>query len=90
MRALVLLVMLLLPGCAGLASYQPKTADEGIRIVKEAGGSGCMYQRISGNARPYADVETRSIGVFTVGKGVNFLDCLNGIPEAQKALELGQ
>lgn len=80
------LLCLLLTGCAGLASYQPRTADEGIRIVKEAGGSGCMYQRISGNARPYADVETRSIGVFTVGKGVNFLDCLNGIPEAQRAL----
>jgi hypothetical protein len=85
---LVVILCALLTGCAGLASYQPKTADEGIRIVKEASGSGCMYQRISGSARPYADVETRSIGVFTVGQGVTFLDCLSGIPEAQRALEV--
>lgn len=82
----LVLLPILLAGCAGLASYQPKNADEGIRIVKEAGGSGCMYQRISGSARPYADVETRSIGVFVVGNGPSFLDCLGALPEAQKSL----
>ena len=85
MRLVVLAI--LLSGCTGLAGYQPRNADEAIRMVKEAGGTGCYYGRISGNSRPYADVEARSLVVTTVGQGTSYKECLEAIPpEARAAL----
>lgn len=82
-----LLACVLLSGCVGLAGYQPRNADEAIKMVKEAGGTGCYYGRISGNSRPYADVEARSLVVSTVGAGTSYKECLEAIPpEARAAL----
>ena len=73
-------------GCAGLATYQPRNAEEAIRVAKEVGGTGCYYARIKGNARPYADVEVVSIVVTTIGKSTKFEDCLNALPPEQRSL----
>jgi hypothetical protein len=84
MRA-VIISCLLLSGCAGLATYQPKNADEAVRIAKEVGGTGCYYGRVSGNSRPYADVEINTIVVTTVGQGTTYVDCINAIPAEMRS-----
>lgn len=86
MRILPLVVALSLAGCAGLSTYQARTSEDVIKIVKQAGGTGCYYYRYGGNTRPYADVEGVSIVVTTLGKGTSYLDCLQAIPADQKAL----
>jgi hypothetical protein len=80
-----LAALVLLSGC-GLAGYQPKSADETIRLVKEAGGTGCYYGRVSGNARPYAEADVRSFTVVTVGKGTSYKECLDSIPPEAKLI----
>lgn len=85
-RALVLSAVLLMLGCAGLSSYQVRSADDAIRMVKQVGGTGCYYYRASGNARPYADVEGVSMVVSTLGRGTSYLDCLQAIPPEQRSL----
>lgn len=85
MSRIALVWVLLLGGCAGLGTYQPRTADEAVRLAKEVGGSGCYYGRVSGNARPYADVEVRSVVVTTVGKGSSYTECIQAIPPELKS-----
>ncbi len=82
----LMLCCIALSGCAGLATYQPRNADEAIRMAKQAGGTGCYYARVKGNARPYADVEATTIVVSTVGKGTTFLECLEALPPEARAL----
>jgi hypothetical protein len=83
---LAVLFLMLVAGCAGLATYQPRNADEAIRMAKEVGGTGCYYGRVSGNSRPYADVDVRSIVVTTVGKGTTYLDCIQAIPPEMRSM----
>ena len=77
LRALALVV--LLPGCA---TYFPKDIDETVKLVKDAGGSGCLYVR--GNSRPYADVSILSVSTY--GQGTNYKDCIESVPEAARAI----
>lgn len=81
-RARSVLAALLVSGCAGLSTYQPKSVDEAIRLSKEANGTGCVYFR--GNGRPYADAATMYIGTW--GKGTKFTDCLEHLPAEARAI----
>lgn len=67
---------------SGCAQFAPKDINDTVRLVKEAGGSGCLYVR--GNSRPYADVSVLSVSVY--GSKTNYQDCLNAIPENARSM----
>ena len=79
MRLAYVALLAALPGCA---LYTPRNIDEQIRAVKEAGGTGCVYMR--GNSRPYADVSV--LMVSTIGKGTDYKECLEAVPEGARSL----
>ena len=79
LRVTALLVLTTLSGCA---IYAPRSVEEQIKVVREAGGTGCVY--IRGNSRPYADVSV--LMVSTVGKGTNYKECLEAIPAEARSL----
>ena len=79
LRVTALLVLTTLSGCL---HYTPRNVTEQIRMVKEAGGTGCVYVR--GNGRPYADVSV--LMVSTIGTGTDFLKCLEAIPPEARSL----
>jgi hypothetical protein len=74
-------LLLILAGCGGQRSTQ-----DIVKMVREAGGTGCYYIQTSSNARPYADMDTRSLVVATVGQGTDYRQCLEAMPEEAKAL----
>lgn len=74
-----LLIVLLFSGCA---LYQPRTSEDAIKLVTEAGGTGCMYLR--GNSRPYADVSFLTIATY--GQGTSYESCLAAIPSEARSM----
>ena len=83
---LALCLCTLATGCAGLSTYQVRSADDAIRIVKEAHGKGCQYTRVSGDARPFANVELRNVAITTLGTQTTIQDCMESIPPEARSL----
>jgi len=79
MRHASLIAVLLLSGCT---VFTQRNIDEQIKLVKEAGGTGCVYVR--GNSRPYADVSV--LMVSTIGQGTDYKACLEAVPEGARSL----
>jgi len=74
--------VVLLAALSGCSIYAPRNIDEQIKLVKEAGGTGCVYVR--GNSRPYADVSV--LMVSTIGQGTDYKACLEVVPEGARSL----
>lgn len=81
MRLLSILALFL----SGCAVYSPRNIDDTIKMVKQAGGSGCLYVR--GNTRPYADWSVLSVSTY--GTGTSYQDCLQAVPAEARAM-IGQ
>ncbi len=67
-----LLVVLLLSGCT---VYMPRNIGEEIKMVRQAGGTGCIL--IKANSRPYADVQMTAVS--TIGKDSDYLECVKAL-----------